>query len=272
MEVGIDMQKLIKVLVVTDLLLANSVYADGINVKAAYGDALEFVAIKFLIAAILFYLFTYDLIGKVRDTPLKSARWIGGILLAIGVGASNNKFSTLPDYIYGVSLVAIGLYVIGFAIGYIWKPWAIKGQSEDNHNYLKACLPLCFGVIVIIGLVVSDGSGMSTNTAKYDAYYSCKETGADCSKPALTFTFKVDKEKSQVIAIYSAVKDESVGMDKLENCTVVDEHNWQCKGDVTAYSTPRTWTMIEDKVTMSDSTFTISGETTTYYGLFFVKR
>lgn len=272
MEVGIDMQKLIKVLVVTDLLLANSVYADGINVKAAYGDALEFVAIKFLIAAILFYLFTYDLIGKVRDTPLKSARWIGGILLAIGVGASNNNFSTLPDYIYGVSLVAIGLYVIGFAIGYIWKPWAIKGQSEDGHNYLKACLPLCFGVIVIIGLVVSDGSGISTKTATYDAYPSCNEAGANCSKPVLTFTFKVDKEKSQVIGIYKSVEDGSGGLHALENCTVVDEHNWQCQGDVSAYGIPAQWTMIEDKVTMSDSTFAISGNTTTTYGMFFVKR
>lgn len=253
------------------LIFSSSVFA-SIDTKAAWSGAFFESIIKFILAGLLFYLFTYDLIGKARDTPLKSARWIGSILLALGVGASTNSSPTLPDYIYGVSLVAISLYVIGFVIGYIWKPWAIKGQSEDSNSYLKASLPLCFGVIVIIGLVVSDGSGISTNMEKYDAYYSCKETGADCSKPALTFTFKVDKEKSQVIAIYTAVKDETVGMDKLENCTVVDEHNWQCKSDVTAYSTPRTWTMIEDAVTMSDSTFTISGETTTYFGLFFVKR
>ena len=253
------------------LISSSSVFA-SIDTKAAWSGAFFESIIKFVIAGLLFYLFTYDLIGKVRDTPLKSARWIGGILLAIGVGASYNNFSTLPDYIYGVCLVAIGLYVIGFAIGYIWKPWAIKGQSEDSHNYLKACLPLCFGVIVIIGLVVSDGLGISTKTATYDAYPSCKEVGANCSKPALTFTFKVDKEKSQVIGIYKSVEDGSGGLHALENCTVVDEHNWQCQGDVSAYGIPAQWTMIEDKVTMSDSTFAISGNTTTTYGMTFVKR
>lgn len=254
------------------LVFSPSAFA-GIDIKAAWGDAFFVVVTRFAIAGALFYLFSYDLIGKARDTPLKSARWVGSILGAFSIGAgATNTSSTLIDYIFGVSLAATGLYVIGFVIGYIWKPWATKGQSESRHDYLKACLPLCFGVIVVIGLIVSNGSGISTNTAKYDAYYSCKETGADCSKTALTFTFKVDKEKSQVFAIYTSVKDESVGMDRLENCTVVDEHNWQCQDDITAYSTPRTWTMIEDAVTMSDSTFTISGETTTYYGLFFVKK
>ena len=86
------------------LIFSSSVFA-SIDTKAAWSGAFFESIIKFVIAGLLFYLFTYDLIGKVRDTPLKSARWIGGILLAIGVGASNNKFSTLPDYIYGLPTV-----------------------------------------------------------------------------------------------------------------------------------------------------------------------
>jgi hypothetical protein len=276
LEVDIDMQKLIKVLVTTVLLFANSAYAEGIDVKAAYGDALEFVAIKLLIAAILFYLLSYGLVNQRKDTAIKSARWLGSILVPFSIIAFPSKYE-IERNIFEMALAAVGWFAIGFVIGYIWFKFKhIKDSNVDITNkgtYTNKKILLPIVGLISIGLVYwlfgYNGIGKS---AKYDVYPSCKQNTDNCTISVAMYTFKVDKEKSQVIGIYKAVEDGSSGLHVLENCTVVDEHNWQCQGDVSAYGIPAQWTMVEDQVTMSDSTFTINDKTTTTYGMTFVKR
>lgn len=258
------------------ILLSTNAFADGIDSQAAYGDALEFVAIKFLIAAIVFYILSDGLLNKPKDTAIKSARWFASILVTFSVIAFPNKYE-IERNLFEMALAAIGWCLIGFVAGYLWFMFKqIKAANIDitnaaNYANKKAFLPIL--AIISVGIVFwlfgYNGIGKA---ATYDAYRSCKQAGADCSKVAFTFTFKVDKEKSQVIGIYKSVEDGSSGLHVLENCTVVDEHNWQCQGDVSAYGIPAQWTMVEDQVTMSDSTFTINDKTTTTYGMTFVKR
>jgi hypothetical protein len=270
------MKKISYSLLLFILVLSNNVIADGINNQVAFGNASDFIAMKFLIAAIAFYLMSYGLVNQPKDTAIKSARWFASILVTFSIIAFPNKYE-IDRNLFEMALAAIGWCLIGLITGYLWFKFKhIKDSNVDITNMetyanKKVLLPI-LGLITI-GLVVwlfgYNGIGKA---AKYDVYPSCKQTGEDCSKVALTFTFKVDKEKSQVIGIYKSAVDGSGGLHALENCTVVDEHNWQCQGDVSGYGIPAQWTMIEDKVTMSDSTFTISGNTTTTYGMTFIKR
>ncbi|CAN4276835.1 hypothetical protein MCEMSEM29_01946 [Methylophilaceae bacterium] len=256
------MQKLIKVLIAADLLVANSADANGIDVKAAYDGALEFVAIKILIAAIVFYLISFGLINKPKDTATKNGRWIGAILSAAVIASSTNHYSKQSEYIYSLCLAVLGLYVVGFFVGYLWfkfKP--IKGSNADNINvktYVNKKVFLPILAIISIGIVFwffgYNGIGKA---AIYDVYHSCKSVGKDCSESFGTVTFKVDKEKSQVISIFKSLQDGWSNIIKLENCFVVDEHTWQCQNEITDnISISRTWSMIEDKVTMSDGMYT----------------
>jgi hypothetical protein len=121
--------------------------------------------------------------------------------------------------------------------------------------------------------------------AIYDMYPSCKDASEDCTKSKVSVTFKVDKEKSQVIQISTLAK-KTRDIRKLDNCIVIDEHNWQCTDNPTSSNpsidgywsseSPFRRAMTEDEMTMSDSTVTqfVLGKitTTTYYGPTFVKR
>ena len=148
----------------------------------------------------------------------------------------------------------------------------------------KAFSPISAFISIGVVLLLFGCNDMG-KAATYDVYPSCKDSSQDCTKSKVSVTFKVDKEKSQVIQI-STVAKKIRDIRNLDNCIVIDEHNWQCT-DNPISSTPATdgyWssdtpsrrTMTEDEMTMSDSALTqiVLGKitTTTYYAPTFVKR
>jgi hypothetical protein len=150
-----------------------------------------------------------------------------------------------------------------------------------NKNAFSPTLAfISIGVVLL--LFGCNGMGKA---ATYDMYPSCKDASQDCTKSKVSVTFKVDKEKSQVIQI-STVAKKIRDIRKLDNCIVIDEHNWQCTDNPTSSNpaidgywssdTPFKRIMTEDEMTMSDSTLTqfVLGKTTTltFYGPTFVKR
>ena len=115
-------------------LLSSTVFANAIDSKAAYGDALVFVAIKFLIAAIVFYNLSFGLVKKPKDTAMKSARWFASILVTFSIIAFPNKYE-IERNLFEMAFAAVVWFAIGFVIGYIWfkfKP--TKDANVDNIN------------------------------------------------------------------------------------------------------------------------------------------
>jgi len=90
-------------------------------------------------------------------------------------------------------------------------------------------------------------------------FYNCIGTNyeKDCQRELKgTATFKVDKEKSQVVVIYDRLKDNQKTMFKLDNCTVLDEKNWKCGGHAESndfFSTVNAgWTSVDGEIYTTD--------------------
>lgn len=136
------MKKLL--LLITLITLPPTTLADGINTKAAYGHALSSVVIQFFLATILFYILSFGLWGKARDTAIKNGRWVGAIFSAASLATSSaNYYQSQAEHYYAAVLGVIGWFVIGFVVGYAWRKFnkieLIESTSTINDtDYLRA--------------------------------------------------------------------------------------------------------------------------------------
>jgi hypothetical protein len=89
-------------------IVSTSAYAaNGIDVTAAFGDAFILVSLKFVLAFFVFYVLTFGLRGKAKNTALKNARWFGAILSS----AANARQSKSADYDKAATYVAAFIFV-----------------------------------------------------------------------------------------------------------------------------------------------------------------
>ena len=223
-------------------ILSKNVFADEINVQAAYGDAFFETLIKFVIAGVLFYLFTYGLIGRTKDTPLKLARWVGAILGTIVIVSSTNHYSSESNYIFSVLLATLGWYVIGFFIGYLWlklgknkevNPASMNSGSKYNF---KSYMPLLLVVASILGgwIFIQNNTNAFTSINSKNEFdvYGCKGSTPECKKRYGSVKFIVEKPSSQVI-VQSKSLDNETSLTKIDNCVIIDDYNWECAGKFT---------------------------------------
>ena len=135
------------------MTLSPAVLADGIDATAAWGDAFTLVGMKFILAAVVFYILSFGLWGKARNTAVENGRWIGALLAAISIVTATTLHKTDIDLYVGGAILAVVWFAIGFFVGYVWFKFKnVKANATDIVNVkskkdIKAFLP----VIVLIG-------------------------------------------------------------------------------------------------------------------------
>lgn len=138
---------------ITTNLYALMLYSLSVNAaidsKAVFSDAFEFGVIKLVIAAVIFYILSFGLINKPKDTAIKNGRWFASIFVAFSIIGSSNIYKNLAEYIYALALVGFGLYVIGFALGYLWKSFNKQKVSEQSLVIERNYISVFFIVAVI---------------------------------------------------------------------------------------------------------------------------
>lgn len=265
-----------------------------IHADSAYSDAFILVSAKFLAAAVVYYVLTLGLRGSLRDTAVKNGRWVGAWLSTITIINTSTLHKSTEDFLFTVAIMTVVWFAVGFALGYIWRKFKnIPIANADSMNVksnsnVKAFLPILvlIGLGMVFGLFVyNNGIGLNTKAVAYDLFPSCKNQNKDCKQSNTTITFKVDKERSQVVVVATTPTEKLPTMTKLNNCVVADEHNWQCEENPINYNDghgnwfsdiPYRLIMVNDDVTMTDSVVTSSNnykvETKTYYGEVFVRK
>lgn len=130
------MKKLL--LLITLMTLSPVVLAVDIDIdsKAAAVDAFISVAKGSILAAVLFYILSFGLWGKARNTAVEYGRWIGAICSAIVLGGVVSKpphfYPSQADFYYVAVVNIIGWFVIGFVVGYAWRKFKlIKSISSS---------------------------------------------------------------------------------------------------------------------------------------------
>jgi hypothetical protein len=95
-------------------------------------------------------------------------------------------------------------------------------------------------ILIIAGVVIYLGQQMSTkslgsSTPTYNLF-NCQNVAAKteegCERTLSGLVkFDVNKDKSEIIIVFTEPKTSQQSMMKLEKCVVLDKLNWQCGGD-----------------------------------------
>ncbi len=165
------MKKLL--LLITLMTLSPAVLADGIDATAAWGDAFTLVGMKFILAAVVFYILSFGLWGKARNTAVENGRWIGALLAAISIVTATTLHKTDIDLYVGGAILTVVWFAIGFVIGYVWFKFKnVKANATDIVNVkskkdIKAFSPilLLIGFGIVFWLFMYSGFNFSNKSA-----------------------------------------------------------------------------------------------------------
>ncbi|MEI8363621.1 MAG: hypothetical protein WCG35_10445 [Betaproteobacteria bacterium] len=277
------------IILITLMLLSTPVFADGVNAQAAYGDAATLVGMKLILGAVLFYILSFGLINKPKDTAVKNGRWVASTLAMMSFIGYSLQYDNQVRNLVESGIAAVVWFAIGFVIGYVWfKFKKVKADATDIVNVkskkdIKAFLP----VIVLIGfgmafwLFVYSGFNSSYKSAAslfskddntFDVY-ECEGDANACKKHLGVSKFNVDKTASQVVVQATNDGKKVTNFVKLDNCIIADMYNWQCGGEVEFGDLPNNvlseiksakYVMINGELTVNDGYINYSrfGKTT----------
>ena len=110
-----------KNLILVIALFSCSAMAQNIDVGTAATGALVTVLIRGAIAFCLFKLITLNLTRKSIDTPTKTGRWVGAWLMGASILTNPSFNKSDLDFYIGSVVLAIVWFVIGFAVGFMWR-------------------------------------------------------------------------------------------------------------------------------------------------------
>lgn len=221
------MKKLL--LLITLMTLSPTVLADGIDVKAAWGDALTLVSMKFILAAVVFYILSFGLWGKARNTAVEYGRWIGAFLAAISIVSATTLHKTDIDLYVGGAIMTVVWFAIGFVIGYVWFKFKnvkadTAGSDEGNFKkYIKAFSPilLIIGFGIVFWLFMYSGINSSNKSA------SSEGIGSNSTSNALMQADAIDGTVAEVhsptnISLGGFLSSQTVTSHKVNGVKIID--------------------------------------------------
>ncbi len=128
------------IILITLMLLSTPVFADGVNAQAAYGDAATLVGMKLILGAVLFYILSFGLINKPKDTAVKNGRWVASTLAMMSFIGYSLQYDNQVRNLVESGIAAVVWFAIGFVIGYVWfkfksvKAGAAKSDDAKSSN------------------------------------------------------------------------------------------------------------------------------------------
>lgn len=175
------------------------------------------------------------------EYSLTRTYWLFNVLLGVILGAPVSVIGNMPPEalasIFIPSLIYFifyGAYVFIASIG-LWRS-ASKYENSAIWKFLaKVCSVISIATIVIsVGFLVQNllFKNFSLGSATYKVY-ACQnpkaQTDEECNYAyAGDVKYSVNKDKSEVLQIFTAVNSNQQNIAKLVNCVVVDSQNWQC--------------------------------------------
>lgn len=140
-------------------LFSCSAMAQNIDLGSAATSALVTVLIRGAIAFCLFKLITLNLTRKSIDTPGKTGRWVGAWLMAVLILTNPSLHKSDIDFYVGTAIMAVVWFVIGFAIGFVWrkfKPFETVATSESTSaiSFVAKNRLNIFLVLLVLALTV----------------------------------------------------------------------------------------------------------------------
>lgn len=131
-----------KILFTTSLSAFPIIAYAQIDVGSALGGALITIAIRGAIAFGLFKLITRKLTRKTTFTPMENGRWVGAWLLGASLISFQSSNKSTEDFYFGIILVSIVWFLVGFVIGFVWRKLrplnkigdSIEGLGTANRN------------------------------------------------------------------------------------------------------------------------------------------
>ena len=115
-------------------LISCSATAQNIDVGSAATGALVTVLIRGAIAFFLFKFITLNLTRKNIDTPIKTGRWVGSWLMGASILTSPSLHKTDLDFYVGTAIMAVVWFLIGFAIGFVWRKFKPLNSVMSQHK------------------------------------------------------------------------------------------------------------------------------------------
>lgn len=258
------------------LIASTHIFAVDVNRGQAVSFSITSIITLFAFAFLAFKAITFGIDKSQPSSPSKKGRnfsaWVVGFVI---LSSSNFYVEPNAEYFYRLSLITIPLGLVAFLVGVVWfnvKNLSAKEANSQAISGLKISLksPIkgetFFIGLVVVGLIgflyvkVDLASFIANQTSSISKdliykYYNCSGTNydKDCQKELKgTATFKVDKDKSQVVVIYDKIKDGQKTMIKLENCTVLDDKNWKCGGHAESNAYISTvnvgWTSVDGEI------------------------
>ena len=275
----VNIKKILLLITLTAVSL--TVLADGIDVKAAWVDAATLVGIKFSLGAVLFYILSFGLINKPKDTAVKNGRWVASTLSMMSFIGPSHPYENQVRYFVELSLATIVWFAIGFVVGYVWfKFKKFKTNKTDSEvtkskKDIKALLPISNLIGIFLLVLISSGitfwfvtqnytdnlvasNGISEHT--YDVF-ECVNGEKKCRKHIGAIKFNIDEVAKEIVGQFSHDENNETQFSKLDNCVIVDEKNWQCSETFNVYI------MVNDelKVKYVNATGNVSEEDTVNY-------
>jgi len=110
--------KLVAIFIAT---ISPAALAQNIDIGGAATSALITLAIRGLIAFCLFKLITVNLTRRNLYSPVNNGRWVGAFLMGVSVLTYQSLDKSDADFYFGIALVSVTWFILGFVIGYIWR-------------------------------------------------------------------------------------------------------------------------------------------------------
>ena len=178
------------------------------------------------------------------EYSLAKSYWLFSVLAGALLGAPISAIEQLPIaslanvWVYGLIYLGIyGAYVFIAAVG-VWR--AASNYSNGALWKYLAKFHSAITILIIAGGVIYLAQQMTTkgleSSAPTYSLFNCQNVAAkteeDCNR-ALSgaVRFDVNKDKSEVIIVFTDPNTSQQSMMRLEKCIVLDQLNWQCGGD-----------------------------------------
>jgi len=178
------------------------------------------------------------------EYSLAKSYWLFSVLVGAVLGGPISAIEQLPIaslaniWIYGLIYLGIyGAYMFIAAVG-VWR--SASSYSDGNAWKYLAKFHSVLTILIIAGGLVYLAQQMTTkglgSSAPIYSFFNCQNVAAkteeDCNRVLSgTVRFDVNKDKSEVIIVFTDPKTSQQGMMRLEKCIVLDLLNWQCGGD-----------------------------------------
>ena len=110
------------------------------DLGAAFGGAFITLVMRVIIAIIAFLAITYGILKAPKDTPIKNGRFIGAIFVGVSLISFPSTAKSLEDFYFGITLVTIFWFFVGFVVGYLWRLFKNRKNNVSNDLYWDEAL------------------------------------------------------------------------------------------------------------------------------------